>query len=139
MLNDIRPALRAFLLADSAISTVVGGARIYPVKLQQGITATSIVYNLVSEITDHHMFGPSGLTMMRMQIDAWSTTQDNASFLALLIKDRIDGWRGPWTYGSPANVINIQGVFADAARFDYDQDASLHRVSRDYEIHFEER
>jgi hypothetical protein len=31
-LNDIRPALRTFLLADSALSAAVGAKRIYPVQ-----------------------------------------------------------------------------------------------------------
>jgi hypothetical protein len=46
---DIRPVLRTFLLADSAISTAVGGERVYPVVLLQGQTLADAPKQLIAD------------------------------------------------------------------------------------------
>ena len=140
-LAGIRPALRAYLLADPTIASAVGGTRVHPVVLPQGVKATSLVYNVISEITDHHTQGPSGLVMVRMQLDAYAQTTDAADALARAVKERIDGFAGVWTYGasSPSDAVEVQGVFADTARSDYQSDPELFRSSRDYRIFFSER
>jgi hypothetical protein len=139
-LKDIRPALRAFLAADAAIAAlVVGGGttRIYPVKLPQGVTAASIVYNEISGLGDHHNEGPSGLAMVRMQIAAWAQTADAAHALYLAVKERIDGYRGPM--GSGDALVTVQGVFLDGWRDSDDTEADLRGKIADYFIHYEER
>lgn len=137
---DLRPGLRAYLLADSSIAARVG-ARVYPVLLDQGETQDSIVYSRISDVGDHHMQGPSGLARPRMQIDCWSRTADGAASLARLVKGRIDGFRGAMPYGpgSPQDAIDVKGVFFDAARDGYDDTLKLHRVSQDFFIWFSER
>lgn len=140
VIKDIRPALRAFLLADPAVSSAVGGVRIYPLVLPQGQKLASIVYSRVSGQGDHHMQGPSGLTRPRFQIDAWAESLDAAVVLADLVKERIDGFRGvmPNT-GSPSDDVNVQGVFFDTEREDFQPDIKMSRMSRDYIVWFEER
>jgi hypothetical protein len=140
--KDIRPALRSFLLADAAISTAVAGARVYSARLPQGQRLASIVYTRVSGIGDYHMQGASGLGRPRFQIDAWAPLQDDATALANLVKDRIDGFRGVMADdASPPAVtpVTVQGAFQVDEREDYDATVELHRVSRDFEIWFEER
>jgi hypothetical protein len=79
--------------------------------------------------------------MVRMQIDAYAQTTDAADALARAVKERIDGQQGLWTYGSnsPLDAVEIQGVFSDTARTDYQSEPELFRVSRDYRIFFSER
>ena len=132
-LSDIRPALRAFLLTDADVSAAVGGSRIYPVVLQQGQREPSLVFNRISGQGDHHMQGPSGLTRPRFQIDAYAPSHDDAAELADLVKLALDGYSG--LMGS----VNVQGVFFETEREDYQSDVGLHRVSRDYLIWYEER
>jgi hypothetical protein len=125
-LKDIRPALRSCLLADAAIAAVVG-SRVHSVRLPSGVPAgPSIVYNLITESTDRHMTGPSGLVISRFQIDAWATSADAANNLGLLIKERLDGFRGT------VESVVIQGIFSEDARNDYDSAANAHRAQRDY-------
>ena len=141
-LADLRPALRAFLLADTALSTAVGGARIYPIVLPQAVTEPSLVYNTVSEVNDHHMQGASGLVMQRIQIDAWAREPDDADTIARLAKERLDGFRGTMGgYGSPpvGTPVNVQGVFAETAFTSYEDGSKLYRVSRDFLIWYAER
>lgn len=135
MTKDIRPALRTFLLADTGIAAVVG-TRVYPIKIPQGINQASIVYTRISGQGIYHMGGPSGLAMPRYQLDAWAPKADDATTLANLIKDRIDGFRG--VMGSGPMAVTVQGVFLLDEREDYDDTVNLHRMSRDYAIDFEE-
>lgn len=135
MTKDIRPALRAYLLADSGVAAVVA-TRIYPIKIPQGVNQSSIVYSRISGRGDYHMGGPSGLAMPHYQIDAWAPKADDATALANLIKDRIDGFRG--VMGTGPAAVTVQGVFLIDEREDYDDTVKLHRMSRDYAIDFEE-
>ena len=137
MIKDIRPALRAFLLADPQISAMVGGVRVHHLTLPQGQREPSIVYQRITGLGDHHMQGPSGLTRPRFQIDAYAQTPDDATRLADLVKARLDGYRGPMTAGS--ETVAVQGVFFDTERELYDGDLELYRISRDYLIWWEER
>lgn len=140
VIKDIRPALRAFLLADPGIAAAVGGARIYPVRLPQGQRDRSLVYTIVSGVGDNHMAGPSGLARPRIQIDAWAPLIDAAHALANLVKERIDGYRGPMTSDeSPPVAVDVQGVFIANEREDYQPDIELYRVGRDYLFFFGER
>jgi hypothetical protein len=140
-LADVRPGLRAYLLADSGISALVGGARIYAVHLPQGETQASIVFSRISGLGDHHMQGPSGLARPRLQIDCWAASIDAAFALSNMVKERIDGFRGDMPYGanSPQDLITVRGVFFDSEREDYDDTAKLYRASCDYFIWFLER
>lgn len=137
-MKDIRPALRGFLLADPAIAAKVT-TRVFPIKLPQGIVAPSIVYTRITGYGDNKMDGATGLSRPRMQIDAWAQNADDAASLANVVKDRLDGYRGPMSYGSPPTVIYVQGVFYDMERDGYDEDAQLYFTSRDYFLWTEER
>lgn len=148
MIKDLRPALLALLYADADIYTAVGGAgtqdaggrRIYPLMLKQGQKQPSIVYSRVSNVGDHHMRGPSGLSQPRVQIDCWADTLNGAASLADQVKNRLDGFRGTVSFGSasPQDTVDILGAFFDGEREDYDDAAKMYRVSRDYFIWFRE-
>lgn len=146
-LADIRPALRAFLLADSDINEWVGGSggdddgRLWPLVLKQGTTEPSIVYNTASSVGDHHMEGASGLSRDRIQIDSYAENEDDAFELAKAIQLVLDGASGDWAYGSdsPQSAVTVQGVFIRNKRDGYDDTAKMFFCSRDYEIAFAER
>lgn len=140
-LADLRVGLRAYLLDDSTISAAVGGVRVYPIKLPQGQTLTSIVHTRISGQGDHHMEGPSGLNRGRVQIDCWSTSADAADLLARQVKERIDGYRGSilWGDDSPEEAIVVQGIFFESEREDFDDVAQMYRSSKDYIVWYEER
>lgn len=132
---DLRPGLRAFLLADATIAGLVV-ARIYPLKIPQGIKLTSIVYSEISSRGDHHMQGASGLASPRIQLSAWSPSADGAHALALAIKSRLDGYKG--TMGTGPTLVTVQGAFFDSWRDVFDGEAALYGKHSDYRIHYEE-
>lgn len=131
-LKDIRIGLRTFLLSDGPVAAIVS-TRIYPVKLPQGVTLTSLVLNEISGQGDHHNEGASGLVRTRMQIGAWSQTVDGAHALFLAVKEAIDGYRGPM------GDVQVQAVFIDSWRDLDDNDANLRGKVADYFINYEER
>lgn len=138
MIKDIRTALRGFVLADTTVASIVG-TRMFPRVLPQGVRDPAIVYNRVSMLGDHHMQGASGLVEVRMQIDAWAETADDAYELAVAVKQRIDGYRGEMqSVASPPEVVFVQGVFFANARDDYDSNRQLYRESWDYMLHYGE-
>lgn len=137
---DIRSALRTFLLADSPISTIVGGKRIHPVQMPQGQKETSIVYNRISGVGDHIMSGPTRIARPRFQIDCWAEAAAAANSLADLVKVRLDGYKGSWTYGtdSPPVSVDVLGVFFENERDGFDSDSKMFSVSRDYFVWYRE-
>jgi hypothetical protein len=132
-LKDIRPALRAFLLADATIAGLVA-ARIYPIKMPQGVTATSLVYNEISGDTGLHNEGSDGLSSVRMQLTAWAQTADAAQALYLAVKERLHGYRG--AMGSGAAEVAVQLAQLDTWRDLDDTVANLRGKSADYFIWF---
>lgn len=138
-LVDIRVGLRAYLLGSGAIAALVG-QRVYPIKLPQGITASSIVYTKISGLGDHHMQGPSGLARNRVQVDSWAATGDAATALALLVKERLDGFHGSmlWGSNSPQASVTVRGIFFDNENEFYDDTAKLYRASQDYFVWYAE-
>jgi hypothetical protein len=136
-LADLRPALRAFLLADPTVAAAVG-ARIYPNRLPQGVRATAIVYRRPNRRGDHHMQGPSGLARGLWQLACWSESLDGAAALARAVKDRLEGWQGPMT-DPDGNIVQVQGAFLETARDAYDDDTELRGVLAEYAIWHETR
>jgi hypothetical protein len=140
--KDLHPALFAFLTADSAIAAAVpaGGGKyhVYPNKLPQGEKpAKSIVYQEISQLGDHHNEGPSGLTRSRIQVTGWGKTPADARAIGLLVKARLDGYRG--TMGSGGDAISIQGIFFQDSRDLYDDAVKLDGKQMDFFIWYWER
>lgn len=132
-MNDLRPALRAVLLADAAVFSAVGGSRIFPVQMPQGEKRPSLVYHRVSGSSDYHMAGSSGLAQSRMQLDSVAEHAALAVQLANAVHDRLSGFKGT------QDGVVIQGSFMVNEREDFDSTALLFRVTRDYAIWYMER
>jgi hypothetical protein len=139
-LQDIKAGLRTYLLADSTISTAVGGSRIYSMLVPQGQTSPSIVFTKISGQGDHHMQGPSGLTRPRVQIDCYALNLAEAGNLALRVKERLDGFRGDMPYGSnsPPTALDVMLVQFDSEREFFEDNTKFFRVSQDYLIWYRE-
>lgn len=134
-MNDIRPALRTFLLADAAVSALVGGSRIHYSRLPQGQVEPSVVYNRVSELPNYTMSGDAHLLGTRMQFDSWAQTAGASDQLARAVHDRLSGAKGEMQ--GDAGPILVGGVFSFIARDDFDAVANMHRVSRDYVVWYQ--
>ncbi len=135
-MKDIRPGLFAYLAADSVIGALVtsgGISRIYPIRLPQGIKLASIVCTRISGEADYKMEGPTGYARPRWQIAAWAPGALDAGTLANAVMDALSGFKGVW--GTGANSVEVQGVFAVDQHELYDDVVQMYGVSRDYFIH----
>ena len=103
-MKDLGPVIREILLSNATILAAIKESgeddRIFPGLVPQGETRRSIVYNLITELTDYHMQGGSGLMNNRYQIDCWAPTRVQAVHLAGLVFDQLSGFKDLVVYGS---------------------------------------
>ena len=135
-MKDFRPALVSILAVSSDVVSYVGSgtsARIYPVQLPQGQKMPSIVYSRITELSDYHMQGDSGLATARVQVDSWGVRTDIAADLSNAAHDALSGFRGV------VAEVEILGVFHVNSREDFDASAELFRVGRDYMLWYRTR
>jgi hypothetical protein len=139
-MKDIRLAFRQLLISDAAVNSLSGG-RIFPVNLPEGQRAPSLVYFRITDFSDYHMLGDSGLQRVFMQLDSWADKHDSSVSLADAAHDAITGFRGRVVYGSdsPQDFIDIRGIFQTTGRDLFDNTVQMFRMSRDYQLMFAER
>jgi hypothetical protein len=139
-LVDVRFGLVQLLTSDPGVNGVIQG-RVYPVKMKQGVTLDSLVYNRITELEPYTMLGPSGLVSARYQFDAWSRSADSATALANLVKELFGGFRGliAINMAAPMDHVDVQLIEVVNGRDDWDQEAQMYNVSKDYFIWYEER
>jgi len=135
-MKDIQPALRAFLLADAAVSAAVGGGRIYSITFPQGTTEPSVLMTRISGLGEFHLQGPSGLNRNRVQLGSWAQTVADACELARLVKVRLNGYAG--TMGTGQIAVDVRSALYDSEREIYDEVTTLYGVTHDYLIMFDE-
>jgi hypothetical protein len=137
---DVRIALRAILLADPAVAAACGG-RIYPAVLPQGVTAPSIVQNLITEDISYHMQGDSGLMVSRTQLDSWAVNPDDAVKLGNAVFDRLSGFKDaafPYTVNGQPVTVDIVVLHAQGQDA-FDTTARLHSRQRDFFVWYRVR
>ncbi|HMF28184.1 MAG TPA: hypothetical protein VKE42_05395, partial [Candidatus Cybelea sp.] len=103
--------------------------------------APSLVYGRVSDFSDYHMQGDSGLQRISMQLDSWADKHDASVSLADAAHDVLTGFSGVVPYGSdsPPASITIRGIFQTNGRDLSDHETRMFRMSRDYQIFYAER
>ena len=78
---DMPGALRARLLAAAPVTALVA-QRIYWVERPQSSALPAITLQVITELRDQHMQGFDGLTMSRVQLDAWALSFGSAKAIA---------------------------------------------------------
>jgi hypothetical protein len=137
-MKDIRLAFRQILLDDPTVASLSGG-RIYPVNLPQGVRAPSLVYFRITDFSDYHMLGDSGLQRVFMQLDTWADKHDATVNLADAAHDALSGVSGRIGLGgnSPTDFVDVRGIFQSNGRDLYDTTTQLFRMSRDYQVAYD--
>lgn len=118
-------AFRNLLLADSAVSAIVG-TRVNWAERPQASPLPAIVLHMVSDNNGHHMAGPDGLQETRVQVDAYADSYGSVKGLQRAVRAALDGYSGG----------NIQGIFHAGSRDGRDGETNEadrpHRVSLDF-------
>jgi hypothetical protein len=107
---EVFPALRAFLLADTAIAALVG-TRVYPVIVPQGAPYPAITIRKISGIRYGHLRGPASLVRPRYQIDAIADGGTAAAYrqsqaLGTLIRQRLEAFDGVMVDATVSPVVS---------------------------------
>ena len=122
-------ALRAHLLADPAITGLVGQRVHWGRRPQAGALPSIILFRMGG---DRHYAtdGPSDLVASRVQVDCWGTSYGSAKNVARAVRDRLSGMR------EVVNGVAFRGSFIDAER-DFSEgpagaDVNIYRTSLDF-------
>lgn len=123
--------LRTYTLAGTAVAASVG-TRMYARKLPQNPTLPAISFQRVDARRLHDMAGPDGLPRPRMQLTCWGKTPAEASDLAAVVRQRLDGYRGAW------GAIDIGSCLCVGEKDLDDPETGRVAVAQDYMIQFTE-
>lgn len=131
-------AIAARLLATAAVTAIVAD-RVVPQIGPQDETREYIVFHRVDGVHHHHMHGPSGLVMVRVQLDIYAPTYLRSKVLAEKVRLCLDGF--PQRAGETVQVgtdqvaIGMCHLDSDADGFDSPTGGSQRgrfRVIQDY-------
>lgn len=128
--TEIKPALVAFLKADTGVAALVG-ARIYPQALdQRNRTFPQVCYALIGENRPASNSGPLGKVLSRFQLVIVGTTEASVEAVGKAIKDATGGAKGvPATVGERNKLhgfrgtidgVTVEGAFLEDVRDEYD-------------------
>ncbi len=92
-MSDFKAAFYTFLVAQAAITTVVG-TRIFPDLARGNAPLPYITYQRVNYELFKHLTGTSPLTNAGYQLDIWGGTEVEAEQAMLAVRDTLDNYRG---------------------------------------------
>lgn len=128
----IEASLRAKLTAAAGVIALAPAARIYPNKLDQGTAFPAITIQMISDLRESTLRGPSGLPGTLIQVDSWAQTYTEAKDLARQVRLALDGKQ--WTLAGET----VQSCkLVDRTEF-HEPDTKLHRESQDYRLWWNE-
>jgi len=119
----VEEALIAYLLAATAVSTLVG-TRVVPYSLLQGSSLPAVTVQRISGAPLYADDGETGLENPRFQIDAWALTYSQAKTLARAVKDTLSAFAGTtggvlFQYIMLENEQDLREGGANAAEYRY--------------------
>ena len=138
----IYQALRAFLLADAAISASVG-TRIYPVKLPQQTAYPAILMTRITGIPNAQLHGKASIDQERWQIDCIMKESsgvaafDVAQRLAADVRARLESYVGDMIDASVSPYVTYKTSadwLIDRDLYESDVNGGFHRNSADYQL-----
>jgi len=123
----IQDALRTYLLADTTLSSRVGG-RLYPnERAPQGSVYPQITYHRVARGHGHHLTGANGLKSPLFQFDIFTERYTEAQDVVNALVARIDGKRETMT-GVEVLGCFVQDDFDTVEQPDIGDETTLHWV-----------
>lgn len=128
MSEALRTSLRARLLDNPDLSTMVGGNRVYPVHLPQATDYPAITYQKISDVGEPNLAEVSRIRTARMQIDTWAEVPADAWKLADHVRTQMDGFQGT------VSGVRFAASMIDSETDLYEDAIEKFRVTVDYEI-----
>lgn len=126
--------LRAYLLAQTPITTLIGQRLFIHRAPQEGAELPYIVYQRSPEVDHHHhMEAAAGLLQEFYQFDIYSTTAKNTETVAEQLREELDGFRG--TMGAEnVRSIHLEDEDDDQINPTDGSDDSKFRIRQSYRV-----
>ena len=124
-MSEFVEALYSRLQAVAGVTTLVS-ARVYPVRLPQGVTYPAIRYTTIDTQRDSALSADMGLAWPRMQIDSYAQTYLGAKQLATAVRAALK--RATWTQDG----IDVRDALLEQEADDYESDVEAFRIRQDY-------
>ena len=128
------------LVDDPNVVFLIGGTsnpRIYPQSAPQNTNYPYMVYHRIDAQRPHHMGGPSGIVMSRIQIDFYDNNYDGVMQLAEYARMALNGYRGLLTInGETADIrdVNQSNDYGDIVEPQGAQSLGIFRTVHDYVV-----
>jgi hypothetical protein len=124
MSTSVGEAIRTELVADTAVTTLVG-QQIYPNLAPQGTVPPYVVYTVISNVPSNTFTGAASdrLNEIRMQVDCYAKKYLDAQAIAEAVDNVISNLSRPDLCGQRENSRDL-----------YDNEAQFHRVQIDFFI-----
>lgn len=124
---------RTYLLADSALATLID-SRLYPSAAPEGqcASASYIVYQEVSLVTDLSLAGATGLRECRVQYDCYSKSKSEAFSIRERILAVFNGYFGTPVVGG----VNIHCAELSNLQSEYNHEEEIYSYRLDITYHY---
>jgi hypothetical protein len=127
----IEQALRAKLVADTALYALVGQRVYYIGKVPQDVTLPYLVYQTIDDIPVHSQDGFSKLSTARIQINSFDDSYIDCKAVDTAIFNAIDSEKGTWS------GVVIGSCFKDkSGDFPNDDNPDISGIHTDYIIQY---
>lgn len=131
----MQEGLRALLLADSGVSTLVG-TRVVWGERAQGSDYPAVVLNRISGAPYGAIAGPADLSLSRVQADCYALSLGGAVAVERAVVSCLNGYRGT------SGTTEFGSIFLEAARdmppSEAVGDERPFRISLDFMVHHKE-
>jgi len=118
-------AVYTILSAATALTDHVS-TRIYPSFLPQNCIYPALTYYRVSTVRESAMYADPGISNVRMQVSAWSTSPVTAGAVADHVRSAMHRCIG--SYGG----LTVEDCYIDGEITTYDYDTEEHQVALDF-------
>ena len=131
---SIATAMFSHLSSQAGITALVG-TRVYATVPPSDPTYPFITFQVFSDAPEHHMGGAVGLTIVKMQIDAWAFLVQEQQDISEAIRNALDGFRG--LMGT--ELLDVRHCFLESRNTFQEPDKQgknlpVHRASVDFSI-----
>lgn len=121
-----------YKLANDAAVTALVAARVYPIRMPQGVTLPCLTYQRISTPRLHTHDKAGGTAYPRFQITAWDDNPKDVATLANTVRTCLDGFKGT------VSTVVIQAILSDDDNDGYDAESQIYWRNLDFFIWHEE-
>ena len=131
---EIEEALTAYLLDFPGLTALIGGDKLYPDELPQGIKLPAVIYSKVSDVKDHTLTGQDCLESPMLQFAVFAGSKAAARAVANQLKAALCDFQGTLS-GIEIQYIKLENELSSLERSS-DGTIKINTEILEFEINF---